>query len=108
MSNRKKLPKHAKVTAEVPVGPRKSRVFTRGRPFQKGNPGRPKGARNKTSVMVEQMFAGEAAAIGRKTIELAKDGTLGAMKMVLDRAVPARKGRTVEGLKIPDMTTAAD
>jgi hypothetical protein len=30
---------------------------TRGKPFQRGNPGRPKGARNKRTILVEQIMA---------------------------------------------------
>ena len=33
--------------------PRNGRVVSRGRPFAKGNPGRPRGARHKTTVLAE-------------------------------------------------------
>ena len=93
--------------AEDP-SPRISRVFTRGRPFQNGNPGRPKGARNRTTQMIESLFQDEAEDVSRKAVELAKLGRIDAIKLVLDRACPARKGRTVEGLALPAMETLAD
>ena len=92
----------------VDPSPRISRVFTRGRPFKPGNAGRPKGTRNKAAILLEAMFEGEAQAIGRKVIDLAKDGNAHAIKIVLDRAYPSRKGRVVDGVVLPAMTTLAD
>ena len=68
-------------------------------PFQKGesgNPaGRPRGARNRATVLMENLFADDAEAIGRKAIELAKAGEIAALRMCLDRLVPARKDEPV-------------
>src|SRR5262249_26712831 len=65
-------------------------------PFQKcesGNPaGRPRGARNRTTVLLENLLAVDAEAIGRKAIELAKAGDIAAIRMCMDRLGPARKG----------------
>lgn len=47
---------------------------TRGRPFQPGNPGRTKGARNKATMTMEAMLDGEHEALTRKAIELALAG----------------------------------
>ena len=45
------------------------------KPGKSGNPqGRPKGARNKTTVATEQLLDCEAEAITKKAIELAKSG----------------------------------
>ena len=88
--------------------PRISRVFTRGRPFQTGNPGRPRGARNKAAAVLETLFDGEAEEIGRKAVELAKLGRLDAIRLVLDRTYPARKGRPIEGVALPAIATPAD
>jgi hypothetical protein len=79
-----------------------------GRPFPPGHSGRPKGARNKATTMLAAMFAGEAESIGRKAIELAKEGRVGAVRLVLDRAYPSRKGHVIEGVKLPAIKTAAD
>src|SRR5215472_2449035 len=71
----------------------------RGRPFPKGcsgNPqGRPLGARNAATVIAEQLLDGEAEAITRKVIELAKQGDLTALWLCLERIVPPRRERPV-------------
>jgi hypothetical protein len=36
---------------------------TRGRPFQRGNPGRPKGARNKRTILVPKAIAASKRAL---------------------------------------------
>ena len=70
-----------------------------GRPFepgQSGNPaGRPKGSRNKATLAVEALLDGEAEAITRKAIELAKQGDLVAIRLCLDRIAPPRKDRPI-------------
>ena len=80
-------------------------------PFQKGesgNPaGRPRGARNRTTVLLENLFAEDAEAIARKAIELAKAGEIAALRMCLDRLVPARKDEPVV-FDLPLLDTAAD
>jgi hypothetical protein len=80
-------------------------------PFQKGesgNPaGRPRGARNRATVLMENLFADDAEAIGRKAIELAKAGEIAALRMCLDRLVPARKDEPVV-FELPPLDTAAD
>jgi tripartite-type tricarboxylate transporter receptor subunit TctC len=80
-------------------------TFQRGK---SGNPdGRPKGARNKTTVAVEALLDGDAEAITRKAIELAKAGDGSALRLCLDRIVPARKDRPVS-FGMPKLETAAD
>lgn len=83
----------------------------RGRPFQKGhsgNPqGRPPGARNAATMMAEQLLDGEAEAITRKAIELAKQGDLTALRLCLDRLVPPRRDRPVN-FALPVMSSAED
>lgn len=82
-----------------------------GRPFgegQSGNPaGRPKGARNRTTLAVEALLDGEAEALTRKAIELAKDGDGPALRLCLDRLCPPRKDRPVT-FDLPPIETAAD
>jgi hypothetical protein len=83
----------------------------RGRPFrrgQSGNPaGRPKGARNRATLLIEALLEGEAEEIGRKLIELAKGGDRRALKICLDRLLPARRGCPVS-FDMPPIETAAD
>jgi hypothetical protein len=71
----------------------------RGRPFkrgQSGNPaGRPKGARNTTTLAVEALLDGEAQVLTRKAIELAKGGDIAALRLCMDRILPTRRDRPV-------------
>src|SRR5918997_104236 len=68
---------------------------TRGRPFQAGNPGRPKGARNKATLAAEALLDGEAEALTRKAVEMALSGDATAMRLCLERIAPPRKDRPV-------------
>src|SRR4030095_7662499 len=86
---------------------RKNAANTRGRPFQPGNSGRPKGARNKTTLAVEALLDGEAEALTRKAVEVALSGDVTALRLCLDRIVPARKDRPVM-FTLPKLETAAD
>ena len=57
---------------------------TRFRKGQSGNPsGRPRGARNKTTLAVEALLDGEAEVLTRKAIERAKDGDSVALRLCL-------------------------
>jgi Family of unknown function (DUF5681) len=77
-------------------------------PGQSGNPaGKPKGARNKTTLAVEALLDGEAETLTRKAIELAKAGDLAALRVCLDRIAPPRKDRPVL-FELPPISSAAD
>ena len=80
-------------------------------PFQKGesgNPaGRPRGARNRATILTQNLLADDAETIARKAIELAKDGDIAAIRMCMDRLAPARKDEPVV-LDLPPLDTAAD
>jgi hypothetical protein len=80
----------------------------RGRPFLPGNPGKPRGARNRTTVMLEQILEGEAEAIFRKLIEKAKDGDPAAIRMTVDFLLGGRRERPVPDLELPPLRSAAD
>jgi hypothetical protein len=75
--------------------PRKYVVQTRGRPFEPGNPGRPKGSRNKATLAMEALLDGEHDALTRKAIDLAKAGDIAALRLCLERLLPPRKDRPV-------------
>ena len=83
----------------------------RGRPFEpgrSGNPaGRPSGSRNRTTIAAEELLEGEAEAIMRKAIEMAKAGDMVALRLCLERIVPSRKERAVK-VDLPPIETAAD
>jgi hypothetical protein len=87
--------------------PRKNARKTRGKPFAKGNSGRPRGSRNKTTLAVQALFEGEGEALTRKTIELAHQGNLVALKMCQEQYAPPRRDRPVP-VAIPVVRTAQD
>ncbi|MEO8811418.1 MAG: DUF5681 domain-containing protein [Caulobacteraceae bacterium] len=87
--------------------PRKNATGTRGRPFQPGNPGRPKGARNKATRAVEVLLEGQAAALTRRAIQAALAGDVTALRLCLDRIAPVAKERAVT-FDLPAMKSAAD
>jgi len=77
--------------------------------FAPGNKmgGRPKGARNKTTLAVEAMLDGEAEAITRKAIDMAMEGDGPAIRLCLERLLPARKDTPVV-FALPHIETALD
>jgi hypothetical protein len=92
--------------------PRKNGGTTRrkvpeGKRFRPGNPGRPPGSRNKTTLALEALLDGEAELVTRKAIEMAKDGDSIAMRLVLDRLLPPRRDRPVN-FALPKLETPAD
>ncbi len=86
---------------------RKNVGSTRGRPFQTGNAGRPKGSRNRATLAMEALLEGEAEVIARKAVDLAKEGDTTAIRLCMDRLLPARKDRHVP-FALPKLETAAD
>ena len=87
--------------------PRKNAAKTRGRPFEPGNPGRPKGSRNKATLAAEALLDGDAEALTRKAIELALAGDVTALRLCWERIVPARKDRPVT-FALPKLEHASD
>jgi hypothetical protein len=83
--------------------PRKNAKFTRGRPFAKGNPGRPRGSRNRTTAIAQELLAEEETELVRKGIELAKGGDVQMLKFLLDRLLP--KDRSIK-IDIPPLDFA--
>ena len=80
---------------------------TRGRPFEPGNPGRPMGSRNKATLAAEALLDGEAETLTRKAIDLANAGDTTALRMCIERILPARKDRPVP-ISLPPITNPAD
>lgn len=83
----------------------------RGRPFEpgkSGNPnGRPKGARNKTTLAVEALLADSVEALTDKLIDKALAGDMIAMRLCFERILPRKRDRTV-AFNLPKIETAAD
>jgi Family of unknown function (DUF5681) len=70
---------------------------------QSGNPnGKPPGARNKATLLIEKLLDDDAKNIAEKAIELAKSGDSTALRLCLDRIAPARKDRHIP-FKLPKL-----
>jgi hypothetical protein len=92
---------------EAQMGYQQATKKVRGRPFQPGNPGRPPGAKNRTTHLVEQLLTDEAETLTRKVIELALSGDVRCIRFCLDRISPQRNGRPVD-FKLPAINDAHD
>ena len=81
---------------------------TRFKPGKSGNPaGKPKGARHKVTLLAEKLLDGDAEDVVKKCIELAKAGDSSAIKLIMDRILPARKDRTVN-IDLPPIKSISD
>jgi hypothetical protein len=61
----------------------------------------------KATEIAELLLDGEAAALTRKAVERALEGDGMALRLCLDRIIPARRGRAVQ-LAVPPMRGTAD
>src|SRR5262245_57684915 len=77
----------------------------RGRPFQRGNPGRP--SKNRTTRALEELMAGQAEKLVQKKIELALAGNVKCLQWCLDRVMPRRAGRPLD-FTLPAINDARD
>jgi hypothetical protein len=78
------------------------------KPGQSGNPGgRPKGALNKVTLAAQALLDGEAEALTRKVVELAKAGNPMALRLCLERLLPPRKDRPIN-FTLPPLKEAKD
>lgn len=75
-------------------------------PGVSGNPkGRPKGSRNHTTRIVQELLDGEGEIIARTAIEKAKGGDLAAIRLVLERLAPPLKERLIT-IDLPNTSSA--
>jgi Family of unknown function (DUF5681) len=80
-------------------------AFSKG---QSGNPaGKPPGARHRATMAAEALLDGEVQALTRKAIERALEGDGVALRLCLERILPARKDRPVK-FDLPPVETASD
>ncbi len=90
--------------------PEKNRAKTGGRfrPGQSGNPaGRPRGARNRASVIVSQMLEGDIEPMVQKLIDAAKGGDVLALRLVIERVLPRARSSPV-AFDLPQIVGAND
>jgi hypothetical protein len=74
---------------------------------ESGNPaGRPKGARNRSTLLAQELLDGDGEAIVRKAIAMAKKGEAVALKLCIERILP-RRAHVVE-LALPEIRAAED
>ena len=75
---------------------------------QCGNPsGKPKGCRNATTILFDDLLKDNAKDLIEKAIEMAKGGDGPALRLCIDRLAPARKDRPV-WFDLPEMNEARD
>jgi len=79
--------------------------FQRG---QSGNPsGRPRGALNRATVLAQELLAARVERIAGKLIELAEGGDMRAIRVCMDRLMPAIKHQPI-AVELPPIENAAD
>jgi hypothetical protein len=69
--------------------------ITRRPGFQPGNPGRPKGARNRATALAEQLLSKDVKDVVASVVNAAKEGDMFAAKLVLERILPPVKSHRV-------------
>jgi len=82
----------------------------RGKPFQPGNQygrGRPPGSRNKVARICQETLEKHAEVVTKKCLQMAVQGNPTAMRLCMDRLMPAHRHRTVK-FKVPALKTMAD
>lgn len=92
----------------MPENTEKKQENTRFRKGQSGNPNdRPVGARNKTSLMIEQLLTEDIKGVCESVVVQAKSGNMQAAKIILDRALPTQKDRLIH-INLPQIKTPKD
>ena len=82
----------------------------RGRPFQPGNKygrGRPRGSRNKGVRVSQAMLDSHAEGLTKRCLLLAHQGQPTALRLCMERIMPAQRQCTVQ-FKLPPTKTVAD
>ena len=83
------------------------RAKPRGAPFQPGNPGKPKGARNRVTRAMIGLLEGEHEKLTRKLVEMALTGDLGAMRLCLTHLAPPSRDAPL-AITLPPTRTAME
>ena len=75
--------------------------------FAVGNPGKPKGSRNKATQATQKLIEDQSEAITQKAVEMALEGDTTALRLCIERIAPARKDVPIE-FDLPTMNSAHD
>jgi hypothetical protein len=84
-------------------------MSVRGKPFEPGNKigrGRPRGSRNKTTQLAQELLDSHAESLVRKCLVMALQGDPKTMQICMDRILPARRELPVRIGKLPTRTAA--
>jgi hypothetical protein len=90
--------------------PKQAMNTPRGRPFPPGNTlgrGRPKGSRNKAKAPGQQLLEDNAELLARKCLVLAMQGDRSAMRLCMERILPARRDTSIR-MNLPRIRTVQD
>ena len=79
----------------------------RGR-FAKGNPGKPRGTKNKLTKLAASLFEDSAQEIGEAVIAAARKGDMIAARLVLERVLPPKRARTISLPGFPRIRDVSD
>jgi Family of unknown function (DUF5681) len=92
----------------MPENTGKIQEDTRFKKGQSGNPkGKPKGAKNKSTLAAESLLASSLETVCRRIEEEAVNGNMQAAKMILERFLPPRKDRLIK-INLPEIKTYRD
>ena len=75
--------------------------------FATGNSGRPKGSRNKATLVIESLLQGQAEALTHTAVTKVLDGDIVALRLYMERIAPAPKDQPVS-FSLPEMNNALD
>ena len=92
------------MTAPVNNGSKTMEPARKDTRFKPGNGGRPKGSKNKRTVLLEAITESDLEAIRNKLIEKAKEGDTQAARLIYDRIEPVPRARRVQ-IVLPDTST---
>ncbi len=71
-------------------------------------PGRPKGSRNKRTLLVEQLLEGEIEGMAAVLVKLARSGDVRAIVEILNRVAPPRRGAPITIAGFPRIESVSD
>ena len=75
--------------------------------FSSGNAGRPKGTRNHKIVAIESLLEGQGEALTQAAISKALDGDSIALRLCMDRIMPAPKDKRIK-VQLPSISSPRD